>query len=80
MDSKPLKIKSNIICKLLAICDIIYVSGEYEEGQMNQMPEAKILETLVRRFEQGKLVMKIDQLKNYNVKRMRKRSIVSKNY
>jgi hypothetical protein len=43
------------------------------------MPEAKILETLVRRFEQGKLVMKIDQLKNYNVKRMRKISIVSKN-
>jgi hypothetical protein len=43
------------------------------------MPEAKILETLVRRFEQGKLVMKIDQLKNYNVKRMRRISIVSKN-
>jgi hypothetical protein len=64
VDSKPLKIKSNIICKLLAICDIIYVSGEYEEGQVNQMPEAKILETLVRRFEQGKLAMKIDQLKN----------------
>jgi hypothetical protein len=64
VDSKPLKIKSNIICKLLAICDIIYVSGEYEEGQVNEMSEAKILETLVRRFEQGKLAMKIDQLKN----------------
>jgi hypothetical protein len=52
VDSKPLKIKSNIICKLLAICDIIYVSGEYEEGQVNEMSEAKILETLVSRFDQ----------------------------